>query len=66
MVNLDYALFIRTFYNNYYFNKESDFNPRHLQYFEFIGKVIGFSLTNSTMFVSPSLSILIYKMILGE
>ena len=65
MVNLDYALFTRTFYNNYYFNKESDFNPRHLQYFEFIGKVVGFSLANN-MFVSPSLSILIYKMMLGE
>jgi hypothetical protein len=66
MVNLNYALFKRTKNNYYFFNSESKVNPRHLQYFEFIGKLFGFSLAHKSIFVSPSFSIMLYKMILGE
>lgn len=66
MVDLNYALFKRTENNHYFFNRESDVNPRHLQYFEFIGKLVGFSLTKGSLLVSPSLSPIIYKMMLGE
>jgi hypothetical protein len=37
-----------------------------LQYFEFIGKLFAFSLTESSLLVSPSFSSLLYKMMLGE
>lgn len=37
-----------------------------MQYFEFIGKLFGFSLAHNSIFVSPSFSIMLYKMILGE
>lgn len=66
MVNLNYALFKRTPQNYYFFYRESSFNPRDLQYFEFIGKLFGFSLTKNSLFVSPSFSIMLYKLILGE
>ena len=66
MVNLNYALFKRTPTNYYFFNRESYINSRHLQYFEFIGKLFGLSLTKNSLMVSPSFSILLYKMILSE
>ena len=66
MVNLDTGLFRLTDKNNYFFNRESYINPRHLQYFEFIGKLAALSLLRAEFTVSPSLSKILYKMILGE
>ena len=66
MVNLNYGLFTKTSSNYYFFNRESWINPRHLQYFEFIGKLFALSLIKNDYFVAPSFSLVIYKMILGE
>lgn len=66
MVNLDTGLFRLTDKNNYFFNRESYINPRHLQYFEFIGKLVANSLLRTEFTVSPSLSIILYKLILSE
>lgn len=66
MVDPINGLFKRTYHNHYFFNRESGANPRHLQYFEFIGTLVGYSLTKGSVFVSPSLSPIIYKMMLGE
>ena len=65
MVN-NYGLFTKTLSNYYFFNRESWVNPRHLQYFEFIGKLFALSLIKNDYFVAPSFSLVIYKMILGE
>ena len=64
MVNLNYALFSRTPKNYYFFSRESYVNPRHLQYFEFIGKLFAFALTDNSLFVSPSFSFILYKLLL--
>jgi hypothetical protein len=66
MVNLDYGLFTRTSKNYYFFNRESWVNPRHLQFFEFIGKLFALSCIKQGYFLSPSFSSVIYKMILEE
>lgn len=66
MVNLNYGLFSKASSNYYFFNRESWINPRHLQYFEFIGKLFALSIIRKNYFVSPSFSTVIYKMILGE
>ena len=66
MVNLNYGLFVKTSNNFYYFNRESWINPRHLQFFQFIGKLFALSIVRESFFLCPSFSILIYKMILGE
>ena len=65
MVN-NYGLFTKTLSNYYFFNRESWVNPRHLQYFEFIGKLFALALIRPDFFVVPSFSLVIYKMILGE
>jgi hypothetical protein len=66
MVNLNYALFAKTSKNYYFFNRESWINPRHLQYFEFIGKLFACAVINSEYFLTPSFSIVLYKLIVGE
>ena len=66
MVNLNYGLFVKTSKNIYYFNRESWINPRHLQFFEFIGKLFAMSIVKKDLFICPSFSILLYKMLLGE
>jgi hypothetical protein len=37
-----------------------------LQYLEFIGKLFAFSITETSLLMSPSFSNLLYKMMLGE
>ena len=66
MVNLDYGLFAKSSKNYYFFNRESWINPRHLQFYEFIGKMFALSIIKPSYFVSPSFSIIVYKMILEE
>ena len=66
MVNLNYALFAKTSKNYYFFNRESWINPRHLQYFEFIGKLFAYAVINNDYCLTPSFSIVLYKMIVGE
>ena len=66
MVNLNFGLFSKTSSNFYFFNRESWVNPRHLQYFEFIGKLFALAIIRKDFFIYPSFSIVIYKMILGE
>jgi hypothetical protein len=66
MVNLDYGLFSKTFKNYYFFNRESWINPRHLQFFEFIGKLFALSIFKEGYFLSPAFSIILYKMILNQ
>jgi hypothetical protein len=46
MVNPNYGLFMKTSKNYYFFNRESWINPRHLQYYEFIGKIFASSIIN--------------------
>jgi ABC-type sulfate transport system permease subunit len=50
----------------YFFSKNCCANPLHLQYFEFIGKIFGLSLIHSSYYISPTLSKLIYKLLLDE
>lgn len=67
MVDLDYGLFTKSSKNYYFFNRESWVNPRHLQFFEFIGKLFALSLVQRERYsLCPSFSIIIYKMILGQ
>jgi len=66
MVNLDYGLFVKSSKNYYFFNRDSWINPRHLQYFEFIGKLFALSFIKKVYFLSPCFSTVIYKIILGE
>lgn len=69
MVNLDLALFVKTPSDFHYLNSlnsESDINPCHLHYFEFIGKLFGFSIINPMFFICPSFSRILYKLILSE
>lgn len=66
MVNLDYGLFTKTAKNYYYFNRESWVNPRHLQFFEFIGKIFAMSIIYQSRQLVPSFSILLYKSLLRE
>jgi hypothetical protein len=66
MVNLNYGLFMKTSKNYYYFNRESWVNPRHLQFFDFIGKLFALSIVRDGFLLGPSFSILLYKMLLGE
>lgn len=66
MVNLDYSLFSRNRKNYYFFSRESWINPRHLQFFEFIGKLVALSIINKSLFMAPSFSLAFYKIILGK
>jgi hypothetical protein len=66
MVNLNYGLFVRTSKNYYYFNRESWINPRHLQFFEFIGKLFALSFMNKNYYLAPSFSTALYRAILSE
>ena len=65
VVNLDYLLFSRTPKNSYFFSRESFLNPRHLQYFEFVGKLFACALAKDSLFISPSFSLLLYKLLLS-
>ena len=65
LVNLHYLLFSRMPKNYYFFSRESFLNPRHLQYFEFVGKLFAFALTDNSLFISPSFSLLLYKLLLS-
>lgn len=60
------GLFELTPGNVYFLSKNCFANPLHLQYLEFIGKMVGLSLTNTTFYITPSLSKLIYKILLEE
>lgn len=52
--------------NVYFFSKNCLANALHLQYFEFIGKIVGLSLISPTYYITPSLSPLLYKILLDE
>jgi hypothetical protein len=63
MVNPNFALFSPT-RNGSFFSQESHVNPRHLQYFEFVGKLFAFALTHKFLLIASAYSPLLYKMML--
>lgn len=67
MVNPGFSLFSPTDAGSYFFSRDSYVNPRHLQYFEFIGKLFALALTYCEfLFISVPFSPLLYKMILNQ
>lgn len=64
IVNPDYSLFAPTGSGSFFFSPDSYVNPRHLQYFEFIGKLFAFALTHEFLLITSSFSPLLYKMML--
>lgn len=66
MFNPNYSLFNLTSNGvSYYPNAKSYVNPEHLNYFKFIGRMIGKSLVDG-MLLDCCFSKPLYKMMLGE